>query len=410
MLGALKVQMSTAIVYLRIAGVAALAGAILGTAASFGVPRRYVSSAVVRMTPRQARHPVQDPPNPVPETSNNAALDNSAAYQLGQVTSEILSRSSLADIILQPSLDLYREERARMPLEDVIIQMQRDLQISPATVFPLCGGGPPLTARISFAYRDREKAQAVVHWLVNRFSTVNLAANTRRTAIWRQVWPPSDPAPPEEELVVLDPARLPNQPVGPNRLVFLAGGLGGGLLLGLIATSARRRLKWTLLMAGFAAAGCVLAIAASFLLPDRYTSTATLRFTPALVPERLFGAVVGMPAAERMQQMEQEILGPETLSDIIQKPSLDLYPRQRTHTPIEEIIDKMRSRDLTIRLVDPQVGSTLAFSISFSYPDADKASAVVRELVARFENLSSLCVRERCIRRRRTGLVQHSTP
>jgi hypothetical protein len=155
------------------------------------------------------------------------------------------------------------------------------------------------------------------------------------------------------------------------------------------------RPKWTLQVAGFGAAGCVLAIAVLFLLPDRYTSTATLRFTPAVVPQRLFPAVVGRPAVERVPQMEEEILRTETLSGIIQKPSLDLYPSQRTHSPLEEVIDRMRSHDLTIRLVDPPVGSTLAFSVSFSYPDRDKAAAVVREVVARFEDLNMLAMRSR---------------
>jgi uncharacterized protein involved in exopolysaccharide biosynthesis len=383
--------MSTSVFYLRFGGIAALAGAILAMAASFAVPRQYVSSAVLRMTPRRT------PENPIPDSMTNAALDHYAAYQLGQVASEVLSRYSLVAIIQQPSLDLYPEERARMPLEDVIVQMKKDLQISPVPVSPPCGAGPSLTTKISFAYRNREKAQAVVQSIVNGFHSVNTAANAGRTAIWRQVWPPSDPPPPEEVFEVLEPARLPYQSIGPNRLVFLAGGLGGGLLLVLITASVKRRPKWTLQMAAFAAAGCAVAIAVSFLLSNRYTSTATLLFTPAIVPERLFRAVVGMPATERMPQMEQEILGLKTLTNIIQKPSLDLYPGQRTHTPIEEIIDKMRSRDLTIRLVDPPVGATLAFSVSFSYPDQDKAAMVVRELVAHFENLNILAMRSRAM-------------
>ena len=174
MWGALKMQMSTTTSYLKIAGATAVAGAIVAAAASFGVPRQYVSEAVVSMTGRAAHDAVSDSSNLVP--------DNAAAYQFGQITSEILSRFSLVEIIVDPSLDLYRDERMRLPLEDVVLQMRRDIRISPSSVPPPgCGVilEPPagiapfrpsdshsffasctfFSARISFAYRDKQKAQ-----------------------------------------------------------------------------------------------------------------------------------------------------------------------------------------------------------------------------------------------------------
>jgi hypothetical protein len=373
-------------VYLRFAGVAALAGAILAFAASFAVPPRYISTALVRMSPRQAQPSVRDPRNPVLEVSNQAALISFEARQLGQVSSEIVSRNTLTDIIHKPTLDLYPQERAQMPLEDVLLQMRKDLQISPEPPLVPCGAGPSLTTRISFAYGNKEMAWAVVQELVSRLASLSVSMNGNQASLWITNWP-SDPLPPEQEIVVLDRPSIPNRPVGPNRLLFLAGGLGGGLLLGLIAASALRRPKWTLQMAGFGAAGSALAIGLSFLLPERYTSTATLHFTTAVVPERLYSAVVSVPAAELMQRMIQEVLRRDTLADIIQRPSLDLYPKQRTRDSLEEIVDKMRSRDLAIHPVDPPVGSTVAMSVSFTYPDAEKATMVVRELVTRMESL-----------------------
>jgi hypothetical protein len=401
MWGALKMQMSTATSYLKIAGATAAAGAMVAAAASFGVPRQYVSEAVVQMTSQPD----------VPGSPNQHALDNSAAYQFGQITSGILGSSSLAEIIWDPSLDLYREERQRLPMEAVILQMQRDTHISPSPM-PPAGGciGPPLvaqpltgvepfrpsnwesvftscaafSARISFAYPDREKAQEVVRWLVTRFTRLNSNMNANRSARWRTVWPQSDPVPPGVELAVLDPASPP-KPVSPNRLAFAACGLGAGLLLGLSAASLMRRPRWTFQMAGFAAAGCALAVALSFLVPVNYTSTAVLSFIPPLVPSRLSNDVPGVPTAQKFQQMEQEVLSRDSLARIIQKPSLDLYPKKRAHMPIEDVVDKMRSHDLSIRLVRPAPGPAMTFSISFSYPDRYKASRVVRELVARFE-------------------------
>ena len=87
---------------------------------------------------------------------------------------------------------------------------------------------------------------------------------------------PAPPPPVGDTLAVLDAASLPKDPVGPNRMVFLAWGLGAGLLLGLLAALAMRRPRGVRHLAGFAVAGCALAGAVSFLIPNRYTSTAVM--------------------------------------------------------------------------------------------------------------------------------------
>jgi hypothetical protein len=86
------------------------------------------------------------------------------------------------------------------------------------------------------------------------------------------------------------------------------------------------------------------------------------------------------------QELEQGVLSRESLSKIIQKPSLNLYPEQRAHQPLEEIIERMRSRDIRIQMLRPRPGSAMTFSISFSYPDRYKAAQVVRQLVSEFVN------------------------
>jgi uncharacterized protein involved in exopolysaccharide biosynthesis len=146
-----------------------------------------------------------------------------------------------------------------------------------------------------------------------------------------------------------------------------------------------RRPKWTLQMAGFAVAGCALAVAGSFLVPNQYTSTAVLRYGPSIAPLRVSSQMSGIPATEKFLQLQQAVLSRESLSRIIQKPSLDLYKKQRAHSPMEDVVERMRRKDLNIRVVGPAFGTTPAFTISFSYPDRYKASAVVREVVNRFE-------------------------
>ena len=351
--GAIIMQITARPSYFKIAGAMAVLGAAIALVASFGWPGRYVSSAVVRG-------------------------DKHAAEQLQRIQQEILSRSSLAEMIQRPSLDLYRAERSREPMEDIIEQMRRDIRIQWA-------GGPAPTLNISFNYPDREKAQAVMRDLVTKFLEGNVAMNRNRVRTWHTMWPLSEP-PAGPAVEVLDPASLPGQPARPNRFVFVGWGLGAGLVLGLLAALAMRQPKWTLRLAGFTGAGLALGIAAVYLIPGVYTSTAVMRITPAEVPDRLRAAVEPTPPAERLQQLQQQVLSRSILQKIIQKPSLDLYSKQRRQMPLEDVIEKMRQdiRIHKVTLPGAPAGVNPVFGISFSYQDPEKAQAVVRALVTQF--------------------------
>jgi uncharacterized protein involved in exopolysaccharide biosynthesis len=92
----------------------------------------------------------------------------------------------------------------------------------------------------------------------------------------------------------------------------------------------------------------------------------------------------------RLQQMQTDILSRTSLAEIIQKPSLDLYKRERAKLPMEDIVQEMRNKYIRITpLADTSNGSgsrryASAFAISFMYTDRYKAQAVVRELVTKF--------------------------
>jgi uncharacterized protein involved in exopolysaccharide biosynthesis len=136
-------------------------------------------------------------------------------------------------------------------------------------------------------------------------------------------------------------------------------------------------------------AGLVLAVVAAFLWPDTYISQAVMRITPQQVPENLIPSVLNTQMAERLNQLQQEILSRTSLQELIQRPSLDLYKRERQRLPLEDIIQDMRNKYIQIRMVDtPANGGerrvASAFLIQFSYSDRYKAQLVVRELVTRF--------------------------
>ena len=130
--------------------------------------------------------------------------------------------------------------------------------------------------------------------------------------------------------------------------------------------------------------GLVAAVVVAFLWPDTYVSQAVMRITPQQISDRLVPTIVNMQMQQRLQSMQQEILSRSSLSELIQRPSLDLYRKERQRYPMEDIVQDMRNKYIKLQTVDIGRGGASSFIISFAYPDRFKAQAVVRELVTKF--------------------------
>src|SRR5215469_8513650 len=130
-------------------------------------------------------------------------------------------------------------------------------------------------------------------------------------------------------------------------------------------------------------AGLVIATVVAFFANDTYISTAVMRITPPTIPDKLAPTAITSDMANRLQQMETEILSRTSLAEIIQKPSLDLYKSDRSRLPMEDIVQDMKNKYIRITpLADSSTGGgrrfASAFAISFMYIDRYKAQAVVR--------------------------------
>jgi hypothetical protein len=146
-----------------------------------------------------------------------------------RLENQVQSNAWLAAIILDPTLNLYPEERAGMRLQDAIDEMRRRIMIRLDKA-----GADRLTFHIAFTYSDRVKAQQTVQALLVDFSTANLSAQRAqstpgrldqfhrleaRVALLekRLGLPPSPPEPGDQlasvfapmNLEVLDPPSLP---------------------------------------------------------------------------------------------------------------------------------------------------------------------------------------------------------
>ena len=135
-------------------------GLVVAVVVAFTWPDTYVSQAVMRITPQTISDRL------VPTIANMQIQQ-----RLQQMQQQILSRDSLAAVIKKPTLDLYRKELARYPMEDVIQDMRNKYIRLQATEV---GRGGASAFTISFSYPDRFKAQQVVNELVAKFMDQNI--------------------------------------------------------------------------------------------------------------------------------------------------------------------------------------------------------------------------------------------
>jgi len=134
-------------------------------------------------------------------------------------------------------------------------------------------------------------------------------------------------------------------------------------------------------------AGLVIATVVACLWPDTYVSASIIRITPPQVPERFVQSALNQMLNERISSISQQVLSRSTLVNIIQ--TLDLYERDRRRLPMEDIVDRMRTKDIFIGGVQSSAGQSArggAFPVTFKYQDRYKAQRVTQELVSRMIN------------------------
>ena len=158
----------------------------------------------------------------------------------------------------------------------------------------------------------------------------------------------------------------------------------------------RRYRSWIL---GPTFAGLVISVVVAFFWPDTFVSTAVMRITPQVVPERLVPSNVNSQIAERLSAMQTLILSRGSLTGMVLDPKLDIYRRERARKPVEDIVEEMRNNIKIVLLDLPNAQmrnrTASAFQISFSYPDRDKSQAVVQALVSKFTDQNTRVMSER---------------
>jgi polysaccharide chain length determinant protein (PEP-CTERM system associated) len=133
--------------------------------------------------------------------------------------------------------------------------------------------------------------------------------------------------------------------------------------------------KW-LFLVPFVTVALTTAIVVYF-LPDRYRSTAVVQVVPPRVPADLVRNPVRATLSSRLQGMSQRILSSTRLEALINE--FNLYPEERRTELIEDVIERMRNRDIRVN-----VARGGAFNVSFETEDRVTAMRVAARLAQLF--------------------------
>jgi uncharacterized protein involved in exopolysaccharide biosynthesis len=162
---------------------------------------------------------------------------------------------------------------------------------------------------------------------------------------------------------------------------------GGGIIPYLPAILWQRR--WWIIAP--AVAGTVAGIAAAALTPASYQSSATLLVESPQIPTNVAGQVAPTNVIDRrIASVRQQILSRPDLIELIE--GNNLYAEERQRGKLAEVLDTMRG-STSITPVSADIGgsgsNTIAFSLSFRYPDPVKAQIVAQDFVERLVKLDA---------------------
>jgi uncharacterized protein involved in exopolysaccharide biosynthesis len=128
----------------------------------------------------------------------------------------------------------------------------------------------------------------------------------------------------------------------------------------------------------------IVGVAAAFLMPTVYRSTATMLVESPQLPEDVLGSGSVDIVDQRIAKFRQQVLSRPRLIELIQKHRL--YSEERSKKSLSEVIDQMRSAT-KIEAVSAELqqsiggrSSTIAFSLSFEYKSASQAQAVAQDM------------------------------
>jgi polysaccharide chain length determinant protein (PEP-CTERM system associated) len=155
------------------------AALVVSVVGAFLWPDTFVSSATIKVIPQV-----------VPEAYVQSNVNQVMSDRIGAIAQTVLSRPVLTSIIT--TYDLYQRDRQRLPMEDVIENMRKDIKIGNVLNVSNTTKDHIPAFQIQFAYIDKYKAQKVVNDLVSKFIDQNQRERSNSslstTSLLRDQW------------------------------------------------------------------------------------------------------------------------------------------------------------------------------------------------------------------------------
>lgn len=146
------------------------------------------------------------------------------------------------------------------------------------------------------------------------------------------------------------------------------------------------RRRWVILVPFVVIAAATVVVSSR--LPNRYRSESVILVVPQRVPKEFVRSTVSIDVDQRLQAISQQILSRTRLERIIL--DLDLYPDERRTGIMEDIVEQMRVRDISINIARSRGNDdSTSFRVGFTYTNPRMAKEVTERLASLFieENL-----------------------
>lgn len=116
----------------------------------------------------------------VSESFVKSSVTGELETRLRTISQEILSRSRLQDLITR--FDLYPEMRARLPMEEVIERMRRDIHMEERKEIQQAGGAATIAFTLDYRGRNPHAVATITNVLASMYVEENLALRERQAA------------------------------------------------------------------------------------------------------------------------------------------------------------------------------------------------------------------------------------
>lgn len=141
-------------------------GLVAGVVTAFLWPNSYVSSGTIRIVPPQ-----------VSQRLMQSNISEEMTQRISAIYQTLTSRESMKALI--QNFNLYPDERKRMPLEDVLEQMRKDINLGQVQSLASRSTNSRINAfSVSYSYSDRRIAQRVCQDLVSKFIDESIKARS----------------------------------------------------------------------------------------------------------------------------------------------------------------------------------------------------------------------------------------